>query len=245
MLAGLYSAASGLNALEMNQEVVARNLAHVNVPGFRRGVISFEELEAAYEQATLGDTSQAGNGAEVAEVQTDFSEGSLQHTGRSLDLALNGDGFFVLDGPEGPLYTRSGVFYLSADGQLVSGDGRPVQGDSGPLQLPADTSPASIQVTAEGDVYAGGSQVGRLRIVSFADNQLLVPVGTTSFMAPDGAEPQEAEAAVQQGFREMSNVVVVEELVRMIAGLRLYEAAQRAMKTISDAVGQTTSPETG
>lgn len=239
MLPGLYSAATAMEAATVNQEVVAHNLAHVNVPGFRRSAISFSTFENALENE-LRDSQ--GLGTAVEEIQTDFTPGKIQTTGRQLDLALMGDGFFVLDGPAGPLYTRCGVFFRDAKGQLVNGEGLPVQGVSGPILLPPETAESQIAITADGYVTANGQPAGQLALVRFADPSQLVAVGTTSFQAPDGAATQPYEGPVVQGGRESSNVVAVEELIRMIAGLRHFEAAQRALRTIADTVEQKTNP---
>ena len=120
MLQGLYSSATGLSAAILNQEVVARNLAHIDVPGFRRSLVSYKTFEAQLQDASEADVLSPHLGTQVNEVEIDFTPGRVRSTGRSLDLALNGDGFFVLDGPDGPLYTRNGVFHLDENGKLVS-----------------------------------------------------------------------------------------------------------------------------
>ncbi len=239
MLPGLYSAATAMQAATVNQDVVAHNLAHVAVPGFRRSVISFSTFENA-----LQDELRTSNrlGTAVEEIQTDFTPGKIQTTGRQLDLALMGDGFFVLDGPAGPMYTRCGVFFRDARGQLVNADGVPVQGTSGRIVVPPETAESQIVVTPDGTVIANGQPAGQLSLVRFADPAQLEAVGTTSFRAPDGVATEPYEGAVVQGGRESSNVVAVEELIRMIAGLRHFEAAQRALRTISDTVEQKTNP---
>ncbi|HUS39193.1 MAG TPA: flagellar hook basal-body protein [Pirellulales bacterium] len=246
MLAGLYSTAAGLNAAEMAHEVVARNLAHADVPGFRRQEASIATFESALLEANANAGAASGDlsrlGASVDVVATDFSQGGIETTGRSLDLAILGDGFFTVSGPNGPLYTKNGVFHLDAAGQLVTASGMPVEGDGGPIQVSDEASPSAIQVTVDGTVRMGGSEIGKIAIVSFEDVQQLVPVGTTLFEAPDGVTAQPSEAVVQQGAREMSNVVAVDELVNLIAAIRHYEASQRALKSIAEAVEKNISP---
>jgi flagellar basal body rod protein FlgG len=229
-----------LDVATANQDVIAHNLAHVNVPGFRRSVVSFSSFETALQNA-LQDSDRLGT--RIDTVETDFSPGKIETTGRALDVALMGDGFFVLEGPDGLLYTRNGVLAVSADGRLVNAEGIPVRGTSGPLVLPPGTTESQIAITTDGTVVANHQPVGQLNLVRFADAQQLVAAGTTSFRAPAGAAPLPYEGAVVQGGRESSNVVAVEELVRMIAGLRYFEASQRALRTISEAVQQTTNPQ--
>src|SRR5262245_40880912 len=115
MFRGIYSAATGMEAAMRHQEITADNLAHMSVPGFRQRGLSFETfdrtlVEAAAQSGTVGTQIRSG--------YTDFTPGGLQHTGTSLDAALNGDGFFTIQGPEGPLYTRDGVFQRSSRGEL-------------------------------------------------------------------------------------------------------------------------------
>src|SRR5262245_13685781 len=125
MIPGLYSAASGLDAALLNQDVIAANLASADIPGFRRSLVSFGSFEGA-----MGKAGGASLGASVAgddgtTISTDFTAGPLQRTGNPLDVAIVGDGFFVLQGADGPLYTRNGVFHLNEKGQLSSGNGLP------------------------------------------------------------------------------------------------------------------------
>ena len=129
MLSGLYSAATALDAATTQHEVISRNLAHAHQPGYRREVAVFPSFESALHQAQGVTSGQEAWGVAAAEVVTDFSAGSIQHTERSLDFAINGDGFFVLDGPRGALYTRDGVFHVNEQRQLTSSDGLLVQGE--------------------------------------------------------------------------------------------------------------------
>jgi flagellar basal body rod protein FlgG len=242
MLVGLYSAATGLNASERLHEVVAENLAHVSVPGYRANVLSFQTFESAM-PASTEQPAPEGYGTLVEELTTDFSPGPVAHTGRTLDVAIGGEGFFVVQGPDGPLYTRNGVFFSSSNGRLVTADGLAVEGVGGPITLPAGTSPSEVGIGADGTVSLRGTAVGRLRIVRFEDNAALVRAGTTLFQAPGGVEPETANTSVMQGSRELANVSAVNELVRMIVGLRHYEAAQTALTTLDQAVGNNTNPE--
>lgn len=242
MLSGLYAASTALHAAETSHEVIARNLAHVNVPGFRRAIASYEEFDPVFEKTGTSSEQVSTVGTQLQDVRFDFQQGTVQQTGRKLDVAINGDGFFELTGPNGPLYTRSGVFFLGEGGTLVNTDGNPVVGQGGPLAIPAGTSVNDIQIDGQGRIAVEGFEVGQLKLVAFADNSRLIPEGTTSFVATADLAAQASKAVLQQGAREMSNVSSVHELVRMIAGLRHYEASQKALQTIGDSIHHVTDP---
>jgi flagellar basal body rod protein FlgG len=238
MLPGLYSAASALDAATVNQEIIAENLAQATTPGYRRQGLLFEVLTpdlvnpAAAPSAVLG-TRPAGG-------YTHFETGPLQQTGAPLDFAISGNAFFTLDGPNGPVYTRNGSFTMDADGVLQNNAGLRVRGQGGPIAIPQGTT--QIRVSRDGVVFADGTQVGQFRLATFASPASLRRAGPTLF---DGPAPQDADPAavrVEQGYREGSNVQVVQEMVSMMLGMRYYESAERAMKSLSDAVAQNTRP---
>lgn len=240
MISGVYSAASALRTAELQQEVIATNLAHMNVPGFRRltAVTStfVEELPPGEEE---GETVY---GIEVERIASDFSLGPLQDTGRSLDVALMGDGFLAVQGENEELYTRSGSLHIGEDGLLVGTHGMPVLGENGTITIPANVSPQQIVISTDGVISAGAIQIGQLRLVAFEDNAALEQVGTTLFSAPPGTATADAEVGVRQGIREQSNVSPVTEMVGMIVALRYHEAAQRTLKSMNDALQLQTDP---
>jgi flagellar basal-body rod protein FlgF len=239
MVNGLYSAASAMDAAQQKHDVVAQNLANANVSGYRRRGLSFEQLLAQ-------STSQVGSGVTGTRSSKEYSAfdaGPMQYTGNPLDAAVQGDSFFVLQGPKGPLYTRNGNFQINGKGQLQSSSGLLVNGTNGPIQIPADSK--QITISPDGTVLADKNPVGQLQLAHFADDNNLIPAGTTLFTAPADVQPQTSTDKVLQGYREGSNVQVVNEMVNMIAGMRHFEAAQHALKTISDAVQQNTRPQAG
>jgi flagellar basal body rod protein FlgG len=242
MVPGLYSAASSMRASERNHEIIATNLANATLPGYRRQVPAIETFGEILLQEEP-DQGVAPIPVQVNVVQSDFTPGSVVHTGQSLDLALRGDGFFVLDGPKGPVYTRNGVFQLNGAGGLESMAGLPVRGVSGRITIPPDAS--EIVVQPDGTIVAGTAQVGQLQISHFQDPRQLVRVGEALFEAPLGVQPQPGNTTVHQYYREMSNVNVVDEMVQMIAGMRHYEASQRALRTIAEAIQLNTRPQAG
>jgi flagellar basal-body rod protein FlgF len=236
MIRGLYSAASALDAATQNQEMVADNLAHCTTPGFRRHSLMFESLQGA--AAADGGAFGVGRAAPY----TSFEPGPVQQTGNPLDLALTGNAFFVVDGPQGPLYTRNGAFEMNSQGELQTKGGLTVRGQGGGrLRIPPGT--VRINVSQEGTVLADHEEVGRLQLASFANPNVLQRAGTTLFQGPAAATPEPGTFRVEQGYREGSNVQMVNEMVSMIAGMRHYEAAEKAMRALSDAVAHNTQPQ--
>lgn len=229
MIRGLYSAAGGMLATSQQQDVAAQNLAHANKPGYRRDVLRFESVGTVAEFA-----------APQTQVHPDFTPGGLEHTGNPLDVAIAGPGFFVVKGPNGPLYSRCGVFQLNGAGELVTPEGFAVQGMAGTIGVPANAG--SIEIVADGTVLADGNEIDQLRVVTFADPRKLQRAGTCSFTAPDGSETVSTQHEIRQGVREQSNTSSIQEMLQMTAGLRQFEATQRALRAIGDAVALTTRP---
>ncbi len=213
---------ASLNALTREFDTIAHNLANVSTAGYKRQCSSFTK--------TLADQS-GGEGGSL-----DFSQGHLIETRRTLDVALYGKGFFVIETPEGPLYTRHGVFRGNANGQIVDAEGRLVAGANGPLAIPNPTDVTHITVAQDGRISAGGSAVGQFRIVEFGEDEArLVPVGLCCFQAPQDMRPKDAEnVVVRQGCQEASNVKMAEELVSMILVTRMYEANMKFMNVKKD-----------
>jgi len=220
---------ASLNALTKEFDIVAHNMANVSTVGFKRRCNSFTKVMESQEGAN--DPS----GAESAESEGvfDFSQGNLTPTGRSLDLALHGEGFFVIETPDGPVYTRHGVFLTNQNGQFVDTAGRVVAGTAGPLIVPPDVDVGDLYITDEGRVIAGQSEIGQFRIVQFINNQnKLVAVGQNCFQPPKDVTPTDATGViVKQGYQEASNVKLVDELVNMILVSRMYEANMRLVST--------------
>jgi flagellar basal body rod protein FlgG len=228
---------------ERNHEVIAHNLANANMPGFRRQVVAVETFSQSLASESTPPSDAAAIGSPRPRAATVFEPGELLFTEHPLDLGIKGEGFFVVEGPNGPLYTRNGVFEQNGQGELQTTGGLPVSGTGGRITIPPGT--AQITVREDGTVVADNAEVGRLKLATFKETNVLVPAGTTLFEAPAGLRPDDAQATVHQGYREGSNVQVVDEMVRMIAGMRHYEASQRALKALSDAIEQTTRGQTG
>lgn len=221
---------ASLDALTREFDIIAHNLANASTAGFKRRLHGFSQAM----------NTQAGAGEEAAEASAsegyDFSQGHLVETGRSLDVALYGKGFFVLETPEGPLYTRHGSFRTNQNGQIVDVEGRTVAGADGPLVIPAGANITGVTVSEGGTISARDFPVGQFRVVDFGDDEnQLIAVGLGCYQAPQDVHPKDAEeVVVRQGCQESSNVQMVDELVSMIMVTRTYEANVKLVNVNKD-----------
>jgi flagellar basal body rod protein FlgG len=227
---------SSLQALTDHYTVITNNLANANTAGYKRRLSLFAETLA--NEIATGDDSDAAaiGGTIIGEPSVDFTQGPINRTERPLDCAISGEGFFVLETPEGRRYTRNGVFNVNLNRQLVDLAGRLVAGTGGPISIPGDISPADVRINPDGAVSARGNQVGKLEIAVFEDDSVLLPVGANTYEAPSGLRPGSATAETQvvQGYQESSNVSIVNEMVNLISVARLYESNFKAIKTADE-----------
>jgi flagellar basal body rod protein FlgG len=230
MLNGIYSGATALDNYSQQQEVISTNLAHLNTPGYRREFLSFEEKMSG------GDNPQLQPGSNISARSTDFSPGVKQQTGRQLDLAIAGDGFFVFEGEQGNVFSKNGILYRDPGGKLVNGDGFPVLDDGAPIEIPDDVSSVDLSISPDGQVSANGTVFGTISIVSFDDPRLLNSDSQVYFRIGEATEVPSEDSSILQGTRELANSHSVTELISMIVGSRGFEAAQRAIRTLSDAM---------
>lgn len=245
----LSAAASGMKAQQIRVEVIANNLSNVNTTAFKRSRAHFEELlyqtlqgparvEGA-EARTVHEV-QVGRGTRLATIQRVDGQGSLESTGRTLDLAIEGEGFFQVQLPDGSLaYTRDGSFDLSDRGMLVTHGG---YGLLPGIAVPPDATSLAISrtgvVTAVLPEAPEGVEVGRLELARFPNPAGLRALGenlyqeTSSSGRPTVGFPQDAGfGRILQGVLEGSNVEVVQEMVEMISALRAYELSAKAVTT--------------
>lgn len=240
MLRGMYAAASALVAATEQQEVTAYNLAHASTPGYRERGLVYETFDRVL--GRVGEATGDLTGVRVQRAYNVFRPGPIHQTGHPFDLALGEpDRFFVLDGPNGPLYTRNGTFVRTADGRLVSQNGYPLRGDTGPISFPGDA--AQVIIASDGSVTADGEPIGQVRVVRFRNLGELTAVGPTLYVAAPGAGLEDAPTRVLQGYREGSNVQPADAMIRLIIGARYYEAAQRSLRTMSESIQLNTRPQ--
>jgi flagellar basal-body rod protein FlgG len=243
----LYSAATGMEAQQLNLNTIANNLANVNTPGFKRSKIEFQDLlyqKPRNSGAEAGGGNvvptgiEVGNGSRVAATSKVFTQGQLTQTGEKLDIAVQGDGFFEVQKPDGTLaYTRDGSFKIAPTGQITTNDGLPVL--SGFQPAPAGTT--DITISTDGNVtYQGssGTQTFRLSLTRFANPSGLKSVGgnlyeeTPASGTPEtGAPGEQGFGTTLQGYIETSNVNIVEEMVNLIVAQRAYEINSKSIQT--------------
>ncbi len=208
-------------ALRRSMEIVANNVANISTGGYKRENPIFEQVLA---QVDAPDRLEGT--AEVAFVRDyrvlrDLSAGPLEQTGAPLDVAIGGAGHFVIETPNGERFTRDGHFKIDSAGRVVTRDGLGVMGEAGPLSLPANAT--DIKISEDGTVSANGTVAGRLRVVTFANEQTMIKEGA-NLLRSDEAPAPAAAPRLAQGMLERSNVQGVAEITRMIEISRAYQA---------------------
>lgn len=236
---GIYIAASGALARLHDLEIVANNLANQSTVGFKRDRTTFE---AVLESRLPGEDNEPVPGVSgrsftsVVSSATDFGSGSAFATGGALDVAIRGQGFFEIETPLGPRYTRAGAFSLSSEGTVVTANGNPVIGDGGPI----DTGGRPVEVLPTGDlVDALGASIGKLKVVDFERPELLEKEGISLYRAPAGVEARSLESAeLLPGSLESSNVEPVRELAALITLQRAFDTAMQMVSADDDITRQ-------
>jgi flagellar basal-body rod protein FlgG len=253
MIRALFSAASGMNAQQLNVDNIAHNLANSSTTGFKQSRTQFQDLlyqhiiqpgTAAGSQTTVPTGLQVGLGVRPSSNEVVFTQGSFASTDNPLDLVIQGKGFFQVQMPTGDIsYTRAGNFSLDRDGNIVTSDGNPV--------LPQITIPPQAQdinIALDGTVsytvvgQTAAQKAGQILIATFPNPGGLSSVGSSLFTqtdssgAPTVAPPggQEGAGTLLQGYLEQSNVSIVDEFVNMIVAQRTYEANSKVVKTADE-----------
>jgi flagellar basal-body rod protein FlgF len=229
MDAAMYKALSGAVVQMRRLEVTAQDLANVNTSGYKGQRLSFSEVLAN----RLPPDERPGGLVAIAGQHTNLGQGEIQGTGNPFNLALEGDGFFVVQTTRGARYTRNGAFTLKADGTLITPQGDALLGAGGPMRITG----AKMDVAGDGTVTSADGEVGKLRIVRFADPRRVAKEGTNLFVTAPGNVQEASDPRVLQGSLEQSNVSPIDGMVSLIALNRQFEASQRAM-TLMDSVTQ-------
>lgn len=209
-------------ALRRELNVIANNMANINTPAFKAESMMFAEyLSGSAETDMDRPGDQVVSYVEDLATVRDFSAGGLTPTGAPLDVAIRGDGWLVVQTPDGERYTRNGGLQIDAAGQLVTSEGYTVMGEGGPIQFGRED--LDIAIAADGTISTSEGQKGKLRLVAFETNMELRPVGSSLYETD--APPQAAEnARIAQGYIERSNVQPVLEISRMIEVNRAYQS---------------------
>ncbi|SRR5579883_3157770 len=226
--------------LERQIEVIANNIANVNTTGYKADQSLFEEFltSGAHEDNFIGKDRRVSY-VQDRGTYRDFSQGALQQTSNPLDIAIDGDAFLAVQATGGERYTRDGNLQLNGQGQLVTAGGEPVLGTSGPITFqPTDhdinISPDGTITVVEANARADTIR-GKLRLVSFSDQQSLQKQGNNLYAASNGAAAQpDLKATIKQGYIEKSNVNSVAEMGRMIEVSRTYTQIANLLQQQSD-----------
>lgn len=239
-----------MQSQQTNLDVIANNLANVSTTGFKKNKAEFQDLLYSTERAAGSDAGggntvptgvQIGHGSQLVSTSKIFSKGDLSHTGAELDVAINGDGFFEVQLPDGSrAFTRDGAFKTLNDGRIATSDGLVLQGGFQPI--PAGTT--NISIASSGEVTttgASGSTSFRVQLVRFANPSGLESMGRNLYRetlasgtAEAGNPGESGFGDLRQRYLEMSNVKVVEEMVNLIVAQRAYEVNSKAVQAADE-----------
>jgi flagellar basal-body rod protein FlgF len=227
MDAAMYKALSGAIAQIRKLEVASQDLANINTSGYKGQRLAFNEVLAA----RLPAGTRSGGFVAVGDQRTNFLQGELQGTGNPFHLAIDGEGYFVVETLRGERYTRNGGFTLSADGTLITPQGEPLMGEGGPIQMTG----GKMEIGVDGTVHSENGEVDKLRIVRFLDGRQMAKEGANLFRSGAANIEDIAMPRVTQGNLERSNVSPIDSMVSMITIQRQFEAYERAMKLMDGA----------
>jgi flagellar basal-body rod protein FlgG len=252
MIRSLWTSATGMQAQALNLDVISNNLANVNTTGFKKSRAEFQDL--LYETIRPAGTPssqdsevpagiQLGHGTRPSTVLKIFSQGNMENTQNELDLAIEGDGFFQIALPNGETaFTRDGAFKLDSDGRMVNSDGFALDPE---ITIPSDALSISVGLDGTVSVLQAGettaSEIGTIELARFVNPAGLISMGKNLFMTSEasgdemtGTAGEDGLGTLAQGFLEMSNVSVVDEMVKMITAQRAYESNSKAIQAADE-----------
>ena len=230
MASGKYAAISGAVARMRMMDTISEHLAAAKTPGYKKEMQTFE---ARLGEANSGLATRATNYSRISGPTIDFTPGHIEHSGDPLDLAINGDGFFQIERPDGSFgYARKGNFQLDGDGRLVDTNGLPVlDSNGGDIILPH----SDVDISPDGRIWAGEQEIARIGLYRFADTSILRRAGGDMFQPVDETQPEpHPEPQLVQKSLEASNIDMMRSMTRMTSNLRAFEATQKALRIYSE-----------
>lgn len=255
----LFTASTGMAAQELSVQVISNNIANMQTTGFKRQRAAFQDLiyehvqrvgaQASTQGTILPVGVDIGGGVQTVGTPRSMSQGTLLQTGNTLDVAINGDGFFKIQMPDGTFqYTRDGTFQMDATGRIVNAQGNPVQPT---ITIPNNASQITINTQGQVSVVPPGTNtssiIGQIGLTRFINQAGLQPVGNNNFIdTPASGAPQDGLATIDgfgsmtQGSLEQSNVDVVTEISNLIGAQRAYEMNAKVI-TAADQMMQSTT----
>lgn len=249
MLKGLYTAYTGLRNEQNRMDIMTNNLANASTVGFKKegstsqtfdDVLAVKIKDASVGLSTVQPVGINNPGVKIGENYTDYSQGSFRITNNTYDLALSGEGFFAIEftnkaGDTSTKYTRAGQFTLNKEGYLVTQEGDYVL-DTANKRIRLNTLQDAV-IAKNGVITQNGRNVAQIQVTDFEDYDYLEKYGETYFQPLEGAKEIVADAEVNSGYLEMSNVQTVSEMVNLISITRAYESNQKIVQTYDDTLG--------
>ena len=230
MLQGLYAAASGMEAQQNQLDAVSNDLANVDTAGYQGEIVGFQDLLYTSGGGSTGTNAATGAGSASGIIGRSDEQGSIQQTGRSLDVAIQGSGYLEVRRPDGTIgLTRNGALEMDSKGQLTNGQGMLVQP---PITIPHGTDPSDVTIEGNGNVVVKGQTLGQLKLVTVPGPNGLVADGDSIFSATaaSGAIRAANGVTLQQGALEGSNVDMGRAMSQMMTAERSYQMSSNAVQ---------------
>lgn len=233
MNSGIYTAYSGMQAQMDALDILANNLANINTTGFKEEKAFFTVLQESAVETQYENALQAAiNNPVIVRGTLNGTEGSMINTYRDLDIAIEGEGFLVVETPGGIRYTRNGNLNVNSDGVLTTSNDFPVLGSE---MKPIKLGPGKIQIGENGDVELDDAKIDVLKLVRFENLSSLAKEGNSMFVSKSGRDIElKSDAKIRSGFLEQSNVNPIASVVKMVAILRDFESMQKSMNLITN-----------
>lgn len=248
MIYGLWLSATGVTTNSHQVDVIANNLANAETAGFRRQLATFQErspeAKEKHTPTAPGDRlfDNIGGGQLLSPSSFDTTAGALEETGRNLDLAVSGDGYFMVRDAKGEdRLTRNGNFMADREGNLVlatDAKTRVLDSEKQPIKFDAGTVPTDVEIGNDGSMRAGTQTLGKIGMFNVADEKVLRPVGGTLFKAPPSVEVTKFDGQMESGYLEKSNVDPAVELTKLMEAQRMLDANANLIRTQDTSMGR-------